>query len=217
MRFRVFCLVMLLCAAWAPAKGQWECALYGGVGMPVLASGNAPELRVSLVTGLRGGYALNGGWVLTGEVWQVRHLKEDNPNIVSVPLDTAFRVKRYQLIPLLVGVGYRFPLSDWAKGTVYASAGGYFRYIHCQKQTATLTLDDMGESGWGLAGKVGAEVMLWERLSLQGWFMAMGNPFENETSALPYRKNTDVTYNRTHWRLEGYRQCFWGVSLGYIF
>ena len=189
---------VMLCVVWMPVKGQWETAVYGGVGVPMLASGNAPELRVSLATGLRGAYALSEGWVLTGEVWQVRHLKEDNIDITVVPLDTAFRVKRYQLIPLMLGAGYRFPLSDWAKGTLYASAGGYFRYIHCQKQTATLLFDDKGESGWGFAGKMGAEVTLWERLSLQVWFMAMGNPFEKEVGILPGSKDAEVTYNRCH-------------------
>jgi hypothetical protein len=195
------------------ARAQWECTLYGGVAMPVLSSDNAPGLRVSLATGLRGGYSLGHNWLLTGEVWQVRQLREDNPDITALPLDTAFHVKRYQLIPLMLGAGYRFPLNDWAEGTVYGALGACFRYIHCQQQTALGVIDDRGESGWGFAGKLSAELTLWKRLGMQVWFMALGSPGDDSWK----EEGKKVTYNRSHWQREGYRQCFWGVSLGYGF
>ena len=209
-------LAMLLCVVVVPVKGQWKCTVYGGVAMPALSSSNAPELRTSLATGLRGDYSI-GSWLLTGEVWQVRQLREDNLDLTEVPLDTAFRVKRYQLIPLLLGVGYRFPLTDWSEGTLYGAVGGYFRYIHCQKQTSFMLIDDIGESGWGIAGKMSVEVRLWKRVNLSVWLMAMGNPFEEEGEAIPGSKASEVTFNRSHWQMEGYKQCFWGCALGYSF
>lgn len=213
---RMLFLAMMLGAVVVPVRGQWGCTVHGGVAMPAFSSGNAPGLRVSLATGLRGGYSF-GNWFLTGEVWQVRQLREDNPDLTAVPMDTAFRVKRYQLIPLLLGTGYRFPLSPWSEGTIAVAAGGYFRYINCLKQTSAMTLSDMGESGWGFAGKVSAEVRLWKRVNLSVWFMTMGNPFEEVGETIPGSKASEVTFNRSHWQLEGFGQSFWGICLGYSF
>lgn len=194
-------------------RAQWGCTLYGGVAMPLLSGDNALQLRASLATGLRGGYSLSNNWLLTAEVGHVRQLQEDNPNITVFPLDTSFHVKRYQLIPIMLGVGHRFPLSHWLEGTVYASLGTFFRYIHTQQQTAPKVLDDRGESGWGFAGKLSAELTLWNHLSLQVWFMALGSPGNEEWK----KESKKVTYNRSHWHMEGYKQCFWGVNLGYRF
>ena len=208
--------VLLMSGLCLSASGQWGGALFGGVGFPVPGGAGVPELRTSLATGLRGEYAKGDGWVFTGEVWHLRQLENDCPSLTAVPMDTAFHVKRYQLMPFVLGAGYRLPFCDWAQGTVYASAGGYFRYLNCQRQTAAAVIDDMGESGWGFAVKASAEVTLWERVCLQVWFTAMGNPFENEDGAIPGSK-ASVSYNRSHWHLEGYRQCFWGCALGYGF
>lgn len=200
--------------------------------MPAMASGNAPELRISLATGLQVSYSF-GTWALTGEVWQVRQLKEENPDVVVIPMDTAFYTKRYQLIPIMMGLERRIPLCDWAEGSVAFSLGAYFRYIHCRQRVAFRTISDMGESGWGFAGKVSAKVTMWKRVSFGVWFMAMGNPFETESEKM--RGQMDVVseqriensgqwpvllkmrFPKTHWHLEGYRQCFWGMCLGYSF
>jgi hypothetical protein len=74
-------------------------------------------------------------------------------------------------------------------------------------------LDDRGEGGWGLAGKLSAELTLWKHLSLQLWYMAFVSPGNEEWK----QESKKVTYNRTHWHLEGYKQSFWGVNLGYRF
>lgn len=221
MRKAVLCAILIFAFDLSPltfhlCAQQWECVLYGGVGLPVLSSDNAPELRESLATALRGGYALGESWVLTGEVWQVRQFQLHDLD-ESLTVDSSFRVKRYQLLPFMLGVGYRLPLSSVVEGTCYASLGGYFRYIHCQKELTPQLMDDMGESGWGLAAKLSVEVMLWKRLGMQVWVMLMGNPFEEENAAIPGSKSDDFVFNRTHWHLEGYRQGFWGVMLGYRF
>ena len=210
-------LFLMCCAVCVAASGQWGATLMGGVALPTEAGEGMPELRASLATGLRGSYALgseDGGWELTAEVWHLRQLKEHNPSLTAVPLDTAFHVKRYQLIPFMLGVGYRFPLSSWASGVLRVGAGGYFRYMNFRQQTSAGVIDDLGESGWGASLRAGAEVTLWKRVSVEVWFTAMGSL---GGSGEWKEENKAVTFNRTHWHIEGYRQCFWGASIGYCF
>lgn len=215
---RVSLLLLMLCVLWIPSHGQVEFTLHGGVALPALASGNAPELRTSFATGLRLSYPLatgGSGWLLTADMWQVREFGKDSPDISIVPLDTSFHVKRYQLIPFTLGAAYRIPFGETVSATLYASLGGYFRYINCQRQSAVAVVDDMGESGWGFAARMAAELALWQRLTVELWFSAMGNPFEDAGSPLPGSKA--LSLNRSHWHLDGYRQCFLGCSLGYRF
>lgn len=215
MRCRIAVLWLLLSAVCLPVRGQWECALYGGVGLPVLSGDNAPPLRTSLATALRGGYALGESWLLTAEVGQLQQLRQEHPNLEALILDTAFHVKRYQFIPIMLGVGYRLPLSRPANHniTFQIALGTHFRYIHCQQQTSPMVVDDRGESGWGLAGKLSAELTLWNHLSLQLWYMAMGSPGDGEWKP----ESKKATYIKSHWHIEGYRQSSWGISLGYKF
>ena len=217
---RIVVFALFLCMCWIPAIGQWQWTLYGGEAAPLLASGNAPELRTSLATGLRASYRLaddQTGWMLTGEIWQMRPFSYNPPDTNAFPPDTFFHVKRYQLIPFMLGIGRRFALTSWATGMLHAAAGGYFRYIDCQQMSPARIIEEMGESGWGFSLRTAAGVSLWERLNLEVWFTAMGKPFEKEAGSLPGSESKRVVFNRTHWHLEGYRQCFWGFALGYSF
>ena len=155
---RIVVIAVLFFAVAGPARGQWGCTLYGGLAVPTLASWNAPELRVSLATGLRGHWTVDSSrWSVTGEVWQVRHLKEENPDVEVIPLDTICYVKRYQLIPFMLGAEYRFAVGTMPLTVAFgASLGGYFRYIHFRKRVTMQMINDIGESGWGMAGKVSA-------------------------------------------------------------
>ena len=189
MRCRIAVLCLLLSAVCLPVRGQWECALYGGVGLPALSGDNAPPLRTSLATALRGGYALGESWLLTAEVGQLQQLRQEHPNLEALILDTAFHVKRYQFIPIMLGVGYRLPLSRPANHniTFQIALGTHFRYIHCQQQTSPMVVDDRGESGWGLP------TLVYGNGKSRGWRMETRKQESNlHQVALAYRRLSSV-------------------------
>lgn len=209
--------MMFVFAGTAAAQGgaDWQFRLAGGVAFPAGAATGAPALSASFTAGLRAMVVPRAFPVpLTVEVEGVHWLTPSRPDRTAVPLDEGLYVKRALHFPLLVGVRMPLGSGQWRYG-VGLSAGAYWRNLTLQRMAAPGVMDDMEESGWGMAWKVDAE-MLWRmRLSLAVSYLAFGNPFGN-CGDVPYGTGAVVDgVRRSQPSMTGYGQGFLTLSLGY--
>lgn len=193
--------------------------LYGGVGVPGVRSESAPKVRTSYATGLSGEWRVesSGLWVRIS-VDYLRWITSGGPKFEAL-LDPKFYVKTYQFIPLTLGAGYEVGLCRWARAEVYGGVGAYWRYLHCQKMLMPMVVDNMDNTGWGLALKAGADVkVLQGHLSVGGYVLLLGNPWA--TGGTPVPRSTKEGDAVMLWRypvVSGYGQCFAGLVVGYHF
>lgn len=211
---RIVLTSLLLFTAMFPARAQWDFGVTVGAALPWGASENAPALRTSYFAGVRSHYHLSGenGWQLLLMVDGVRWMSEKSPDVGALPLDTMLYAKRYFLLPVTFGVGYSRPLASRCHLDAYATVGGYYRLLNCQRMRSAGVMYDMEEHGLGFALKAGADLRIYN-WSLGISLTALGNPFEKQGPSLPHTKA--VAYEFSQPTLEGYRQCFLIFEIGY--
>lgn len=212
---RILLTGILLFSVVVPLRGQWSGGITLGVAVPFGGSGNAPELRSSFASGLRAIYALpatEGRWQLRLMVDGVRWMSESTPEAWGVPLDTGTYAKRYFFFPVTAGVGYSVTLGSRCYLDAYATVGGYYRLLNCQRMRSVGVVYDMEEHGLGFALKVGGEVR-YANVSLGVSLLALGNPFEKEEPLQPQSKA--VTHEFSQPTMKGYGQSFVTFEIGY--
>lgn len=212
---RILLTGILLFTVVVPLRGQWSGGVTLGVAVPFGGSGNAPEMRSSFASGLRAEYALpatEGRWQLRLLVEGVRWMSESTPEAWAVPLDTGTYAKRYFFFPVTAGVGYSVTLGRGWHVEGYATVGGYYRLLNCERIRTVGVVYDMEEHGMGFALKVGGEVR-YANVSLGVSLLALGNPFEEEEPLQPETKA--VAHEFSQPRMKGYRQSFVTLEIGY--
>lgn len=230
-------MTMLLAMAWGPGRivrgqqaaqgGQtWRFGIDAGVAMPVLKNSDAPELRVSLTTGVNASYFFDGGWSLRMDFEGIRGLFTRSPDFDRLPIDTVFYTKYYHLFPLTIGMGREWHFYGCAVN-VFAMVGGAWRYLNCQRMESPTVVYDVKASGWSLAAKCGAEVLLLGgHLSVGAHLTAVGTPFQRSEGNLDMTApNLSVTggvpgepaFDYVHRNMKGYHQWMVAATIGYRF
>lgn len=209
---------MMLIVSFPGLQAQWKGSLSAGVAFPAGATGNAPRLSTSFTAGIRAVWIpermpLGLTAMLDGFHW----LKGEHPDRSAVPLDEELHTFRALHFPLTVGLWIPFvSLHNTLNASAYIAVGGYWRNMTCQRMAAPGVMDDMEESGWGVAWKVGIEIIYNDRFSLGISYLACGNPFATGGDPLP--AGTGMIENgirRSQPSLDGYGQGFLCVTLGY--
>lgn len=215
----IIAVLAVACGGGVQAQLDWMGGLTMGAAFPAGASGNAPELRTSIASSLWVRGQLGRTPVaLTLMVDGVHWVNEVAPDRTAVPLDEGLYAKRYVLFPVTAGVALEVGEAWGFLFDVYATVGFHWRNLNCQRMAAPGLMDDMEEHGWGVAWKVGGEVLHRSHFSLSVSYLAVGNPFGTGGDGLQAGSGTVNAdgIRRSQPSLEGYGQGFVTVSLGYF-
>ncbi len=213
-------LALLLALTPLVSNAQWGAALSIGSATPTFASNNAPPLRATFLGSLRVRYTLRSHpqWTLFAELCNLRHRYLDGVDVEAVPKDSILHADKYMFYPLLFGVDYQIPLTQWGAFHLHAAAGFHFHAVNCHRQGRPRHIIINELWGYGFALKAGADLLLWNHLSLGVSYIAMGNPFQQESEPLvgtPTKSSIITTQTRRYTNLDGYRQHFLTFSIGY--
>lgn len=214
----IIAVLAMACGGGVQAQLDWMGGLTMGAAFPAGASNNAPELRTSFASSLWvRGLLKDTPVALMLSVEGVHWVNEVVPDRAAVPVDEGLYAKRYVLFPVTAGVALTAGKAFGFTFDFYAAVGFHWRNLNCQRMAAPGLMDDMEEHGWGVAWKVGAEVLHKSHLSLSVSYLAVGNPFGTGGDGLPAGTGTvHDGVRRSQPSLEGYGQGFVIVSLGYF-